>query len=453
MLCQLLMHAQHRYRCWFHGLQEFRLNKGSKWDHPRIFLQELVDAAMRETAEGECKVKLVAIPDGLEPEDNRKDERKLGASIFKVFPGYVSNLIQKANKLGSNDQITCVVADAIFGWALEIAEQARVELALFWTSSPASLAVTLQIPELIATEFIDSEGTPIREEKIQPLPDMPAMIASEMPWCSPTSGSFQMIIFEYSCMVEQILRRPKWLLCNWFHELATSASDVIPNVVAVGPLLANGQFAGTIRSEDTTCLSWLDQQPTRSVIYVAFGSISTLSRHQLTELALGLELAGQRFLWVARLGLTGASSVNFPNGFTARVAGHGKIVEWAPQEKVLAHPAVACFLTHCGWNSTMEGISMGVPFLCWPCFADQLYTRTCICDAWKIGLSLVPDKNMIISRLQIKWKIDELLTRVDIRKNSLKLQEAAIRSIVKGGSSFESTNGFIEQIKGWRWNV
>ncbi|KAK6920968.1 UDP-glucuronosyl/UDP-glucosyltransferase [Dillenia turbinata] len=125
----------------------------------------------------------------------------------------------------------------------------------------------------------------------------------------------------------------------------------------------------------------------------------------------------------------------------------GKIVNWAPQEEVLAHPSTGCFVSHCGWNSVMEGISVGVPFLCWPCFADQLYAQTCICDAWKIGLKFEKDKDGLIVRQEIKTKITELFSSDSIKENALKLRDKARESVSEGGTSSRLIKSFIEQIK------
>ncbi|KAJ0049596.1 hypothetical protein Pint_16222 [Pistacia integerrima] len=125
----------------------------------------------------------------------------------------------------------------------------------------------------------------------------------------------------------------------------------------------------------------------------------------------------------------------------------GKIVEWAAQEKVLAHPSVTCFVSHCGWNSTLEGLSMGVPFLCWPYFVDQYQNRNFICEAWKIGLNLCPDRNGIVTRHEIQTKVTKLLSDEGIKRNALKLKGTAINSLVEGGSSFENFERFIVEMK------
>ena len=260
----------------------------------------------------------------------------------------------------------------------------------------------------------------------------------------------QNISFGYCFRVSHCVSLGNWLLCNSFYELDSSAYDLIPGIIPVGPLLLGNQLgnhAGSFWPEDLTCLSWLDKHPVSSVIYVAFGSTSIFSQQQFEELAVSLELVGQPFLWVVRSDISDGPLADFLDGFKTRINDRGMIVEWAPQEKVLAHPSTACFLSHCGWNSTLEGISKGVPFLCWPYFLDQLHNKSYICDAWKIGLGLTPDENGLITRHEIKTKIETLLSDNGIKSNTLNLKEMAKKSVIEGGSSFKNFESFIEQIK------
>ncbi|KAK0596370.1 hypothetical protein LWI29_015012 [Acer saccharum] len=147
-----------------------------------------------------------------------------------------------------------------------------------------------------------------------------------------------------------------------------------PKILPIGPLVASnrsGNSVGNFLPEDLSCLKWLDQQPTQSVIYVAFGSRTTFDQTQFEEFALGLELSNRPFLWVVRPDI--ANKLNDTNleGFQDRVGSRGLIISWAPQQKVLEHPSIAYFFSHCGWNSTMEALSNGVPLLCWPFSTDQ----------------------------------------------------------------------------------
>ena len=209
----------------------------------------------------------------------------------------------------------------------------------------------------------------------------------------------------------------------------------------------HGNSAGNFWPEDQTCLEWLNQQPPCSVIYVAFGSSTIFNQTQFQELALGLELSNMPFLWVVRPDSTDGKNDAYPEGFQDRVATQGQIVGWAPQQKVLGHPSVACFLSHCGWNSTVEGVNNGVPFLCWPYFADQFINETYICDVWKIGLGFNPDENGIITRKEIKNKVGQLLGDEKFRSRALNLKEIAIDSVKEGGPSHNNFKNFVEWLK------
>ena len=105
-------------------------------------------------------MRLVSVPDGLESEEDRKDERKLAESVAKVMPGHVEDLIKKANQLGGDDddQITCVIADAILMWALGIAEKMGLKRAMFWTTGPGVLASSLYILKFIEEGVVDTNG-------------------------------------------------------------------------------------------------------------------------------------------------------------------------------------------------------------------------------------------------------------------------------------------------------
>uniref|UniRef100_A0A2N9HAQ7 Glycosyltransferase n=1 Tax=Fagus sylvatica TaxID=28930 RepID=A0A2N9HAQ7_FAGSY len=411
------------------------------------FTHAKVTAAMPENNEEKSPIRLATIPDGLEPGDDRNDQNKLIESVQKVMPGHLKDLIEKINESNDDEQISFVIADALAGWALEVAEKMGIKRAAIWPAGPGALAFVLHIPKLLEDGIIDTTGTPIKNELIRLSKEIPAWSNAEFTWSCPGDSKTQNSLFEFCFRVHHSVRLCNWLLCNSFYELDSSACDLIPGIIPVGPLLQSGNQAGSLCPEDSTCLSWLDKQNVGSVIYVAFGSISIHSQQQFEELALSLELIGLPFLWVVRSDVIDRTLAEFLDGFKTRINDRGMIVQWAPQEKVLAHPSTACFLSHCGWNSTLEGISMGVPFLCWPYFADQFHNKSYICDAWKVGLGLNPDENGLITRHEINTKIKTLLFDDGIKSNALKLKEMAKKSVTEGGSSFKNFESFIEQIK------
>ncbi|KAL0324245.1 UNVERIFIED_CONTAM: UDP-glycosyltransferase 83A1 [Sesamum calycinum] len=222
-------------------------------------------------------------------------------------------------------------------------------------------------------------------------------------------------------------------------------------LLPVGPLLETNNLKSLSNScnfhpEDASCLSWLHDKPPGSVVYVSFGSLAVLSQQQLDELALGLELSGRAFLWVVRSDLANGSRAVYPDGFLERVGKLGKIVEWAPQEMVLSHRSIACFLSHCGWNSTLEGLSNGVPFLSWPYFADQHHNQNYICDKWEVGVRIDPEENGIRTRHEIKTKIEMVFSDDRFKENAMKMKEICWKSVGEGGSSYKNFKTFVDHL-------
>ncbi|XP_028787331.1 hydroquinone glucosyltransferase-like [Neltuma alba] len=90
----------------------------------------------------------------------------------------------------------------------------------------------------------------------------------------------------FADLEQEVLTAPQENNQNW------------PLVYAVGPII---QTRSTNMNESSSeCLTWLENQPRNSVLYVSFGSGGTLSQEQLEELAFELEMSGHKFLWVLR---------------------------------------------------------------------------------------------------------------------------------------------------------
>jgi hypothetical protein len=157
------------------------------------------------------------------------------------------------------------------------------------------------------------------------------------------------------------------------------------------PSLEGGR--GVSKNGDDAAVRWLDEQPAKSVVYVALGSEVPLRADQVHELALGLELAGTRFLWALRKPSSVPDADVLPSGFEERTRDRGLVVTgWVPQISVLAHGAVAAFLTHCGWNSTIEGLLFGHPLIMLPIFGDQ-GPNARLMEARKVGVQVPRNEN------------------------------------------------------------
>ncbi|ONK60283.1 uncharacterized protein A4U43_C08F16490 [Asparagus officinalis] len=281
-------------------------------------------------------------------------------------------------------------------------------------------------------------------------PGVPAINTTHLFWNCFGDSKTQELAYDFTVKNNLAAEIIEFLIYNSFDEIDLSPFIHGPKLLPVGPLLTHHHSAhpaGHFWPVDSTCMDWLDQQQARSVIYVAFGSLTVLSQHQFEELALGLELTRRPFLWAVRPDLTASSTDACNRAFRDIASTRGKMVRWSPQQKVLAHPSVACFISHCGWNSTMEGVRNGIPFLCWPYFADQFLNESYICDVWRVGLRLTLDERGMISRQQITAKLEELLGNPELTFRALSLKEMITKRISKGGSSYENLGTFAEAMK------
>ncbi|XP_071704043.1 UDP-glycosyltransferase 83A1-like [Rutidosis leptorrhynchoides] len=395
-------------------------------------------------------MEMVCIPDGLEPWEDRADICKLTWSILKTMPTKLETLIETINNEDGNDKITCVIADDCMGWAIKVGNKMGIRTAAFWPASVATLASVLSIPKLTDDGIINHKGWPLSDEIIQLSEAMPPIKPENLGWVGFKDVDTVEAAFQMLKEAEEASNMSNWFICNSAIELEPAAFNLYPQLLPIGPLLASnrlGNQAGHFWQEDPSCLTWLDQQPVCSVIYIAFGSFTIFDQTQFQELALGLELCNRPFLWVVRPGMTKETTPVYPNGYKDRVGSRDKIVNWAPQQKVLAHPSVTCFVCHCGWNSTLEGVTNGLPFLCWPYFADQFHNETYICDIWKNGLGFNKDEAGIITCREIKSKVEQLLGDQTFREKALDIKEKVTSSVTKGGRSHNNLNSFIRWIQ------
>ncbi|KAM3398096.1 zeatin O-xylosyltransferase-like [Capsicum galapagoense] len=201
------------------------------------------------------------------------------------------------------------------------------------------------------------------------------------------------------------------------------------------------------------CLRWLDKQGPNSVILVSFGTTSSLSSEQIKELAMGLEKSDQKFIWVVRDALLGeGKEVNIPNGYEERIQGRGIIVkDWAPQFEILAHSSIGGFMSHCGWNSCMESITMGVPIASWPMSFDQPRNAVLVTNVLKIG-TVVKDwehHDDLITSTIVENAVRKLMDSPEgneMRMRVMELGKKVRESMKEGGVSRMEMDSFIAHV-------
>lgn len=221
---------------------------------------------------------------------------------------------------------------------------------------------------------------------------------------------------------------------------------------------AGGYSSAGIFNEDVTCLEWLDKKEPCSVLYISFGSIFAMSVEQFTELVEGLQASKQAFLWAIRPGFVqGTSSYthSLPPSFLESTKDRGMLVSWVPQLMVLAHPAIGGFLTHCGWNSTLESVAHGVPMLCWPDVGERRTNGRLAVSLWHAGLEFsysLHTNGLLISREEVKRVILRLMDSCSPKASQLRAKAASLqmsvqRALSHSGSSSQAWNLFLDDIQ------
>lgn len=271
--------------------------------------------------------------------------------------------------------------------------------------------------------------------------------------------------FQFTLKLFEHIADCECLLLNTVYELEEKAIEVLRQkfpVYTVGPLLLPTKKEETSPAEpdvsfwkeEENCLAWVDKHPPASVIYVSFGSIAKFSgAEQLRELALGLEASKQPFLWVIRqdaLDPGQSMEATMPEGFLKRTQRQGLIVSWAPQLQLLSHEAVGGFVTHCGWNSILENISIaGVPMVCWPDKADQMVNKRMVVEEWGMGVEVEAGEGGIVGRQEVERVVREVLLSEEaqkMRRRAAQLTGVVHQAVKSGGSSFCNLESFIHKI-------
>ncbi|KAF7011621.1 hypothetical protein CFC21_025901 [Triticum aestivum] len=361
--------------------------------------------------------------------------------------------------------VAALVLDTFCVDALDAADALGVPAYIYFTSSAAYLAAFLHLPHYLATtdggDFKDMGKSLLRFPGVPPIP------ASDMPQIVQDRAS-------RTCAVRmgQYGRKPeaRGLLINTYERLEARAVTALrdgvclpgrptPPVYCIGPLIVKGESAPQAQG---ACLSWLDAQPERSVVFLCFGSLGAMSAAQLKEIACGLENSGHRFMWVVRSPPEDPAKyflprpepdldALLPDGFLDRTAARGMVVKmWAPQVEVLRHAATGAFVTHCGWNSVLEAASAGVPMLCWPQYAEQRANKVFVVDEMKLGVVMEGYDEELVKAEEVEKKVRLVMESDEGEKLRGRLalaKEKAAEAPADGGPSRTAFAEFLKDLK------
>ncbi|XP_074558476.1 anthocyanidin 5,3-O-glucosyltransferase-like [Curcuma longa] len=364
-------------------------------------------------------------------------------------------LLQFLSSYRRNSDVRAVILDWFCADALDVTAELRLRTHFFFSSGASDLAVFLYLPTMYSTmdvSFGDLGDAPLH------YPGMPPIPASHMPIHMMEREN---VMFKKMVRMFDRLPDADAILINSFDQFEAEAVETLrsgvcvpgrrmPNVYCVGPLVVDAsRDIAERKGERPACLAWLDAQPRGSVMFLCFGSMGSFSVDQLKQIATGLERSEQRFLWVVRAPPSGAGMILphsdpdldalLPEGFLERTKKRGMVVKsWAPQVDVLNHAAVGGFVTHCGWNSTLEAITAGVAMVAWPLYAEQRLNKVFLVDQMKLAVAMEGyDREMVTAEeveTKLRW-VMESEGGMELRERAVAMKEKAAEARREGGSS------------------
>ncbi|GAA0164795.1 glycosyltransferase [Lithospermum erythrorhizon] len=245
---------------------------------------------------------------------------------------------------------------------------------------------------------------------------------------------------EWSC-IECINKSSDIVLIKGMKEIEGKYCDYLSKmcgkkIMLVGPLVQEPNQD----DENSFIIKWLNGKNEKSTIFVSFGSEYFLTDEQREEIAHGLELTKVNFVWVVRFPKDSkGGKINLedslPKGFLTSIGDRGLVLDsWAPQAKILEHPSIGGFVSHCGWSSIMESMKYGVPIIAIPMHLDQPINSRLV-EEVGVGVEVVRSDNGKL----LKNKLVELIDKVVIKEEGKFVREKA-----KNMSENIALNGDIE---------
>eukprot|EP00250_Pteridium_aquilinum_P013798 c21579_g1_i1 orf=126-1613(+) len=391
--------------------------------------QELKGSDLRKLG-----IELVGIPDGrlgipgcecmVQPQDF------LASLLFlhTSFDELVGRMVQEEGLT-----ITCIISDSFLVWTQDVANKWRIPRVAFWPNSLATLSCCISLPTIMAASphldpfkpqvYESAEGQ--SPELLNCIPGISQIAMCRLPFHTLGGEDSEEWLREHVPSQMERVNEPLCFIANSFpdleREIHNGLKELLPSksIFTLGPLLPTAFLGGhndalgkgtgsSLCNEDTECMQWLDKQAPRSVIYISFGSIAVLEEREVREIALGLAASQQPFLWVLR------SAACEPA--LAAIKKQGKVIRWAPQLRVLSHEAVGGFLTHCGWNSTLESVGMGVPVIGWPQMMDQMTNCWFLVEKLKVGVRIELDESMRVGHAGVERAVRTLMQEEEGRR-------------------------------------
>ncbi|KAL2344777.1 hypothetical protein Fmac_006062 [Flemingia macrophylla] len=399
----------------------------------------------------------VGLPQGCENTDSIPS-----VDMFQPFFMATALLQEPFEKLLLDQRPDCVVADIFFPWATDSAAKVGIARLVLHGTSFFSLWA-------IACVALYDDASSDHSDSPFVIPNFPGEIevsrthAGPFMKCKEASTGVLKLVEE----ARESELRSYGVVVNSFYELEKVYADHYRKVLGrkawhVGPLSlcnknsqeqANRGKEASI--EEHECMKWLETKQPNSVVYVCFGSNVRLFDSQLRDIAMGLEASGQDFIWVVRKNKHDDGEEWLPDEFEKRMDGKGLIIKgWAPQLLILEHEAIGACVTHCGWNSTLEAVTAGVPMVTWPIASEQFFNEKLVVEVLHIGVPVGSNKWVGFQGDSIAWEaVAKAVKRImigeeatEMRNKAKVFSQLAKPAVQEGGSSYSDLNALILEL-------
>jgi UDP:flavonoid glycosyltransferase YjiC (YdhE family) len=394
--------------------------------------------------------------DGTKPTDDP-------THIMSEFKRVGSQTLTKLILSLSNDHhgaVSFLIYSLLLPWAADVARDMGIPSALLCIQSAAAFAIYCHYFNSKDGMYEIYSSNPPSSIQLQGLPplastDLPSYLLPNSPHAS-VLPTFQ----EHIRTLEKDAN--PCVLLNTFDALEVEAIKTVDNMnlTTIGPLIPSAVFDGKDGHSDSSSvvcdlfegsedyLHWLSSKPTHSVVYVSFGSMVVMQRKQTEEILHGLVESGRPFMWVIRSSENiGREEADDMIKSKSREEEQGLIVPWCSQVEVLCHNSVGCFLTHCGWNSTLESMAAGVPVVACPHFSDQTTNAKLVEEVWGTGIKARVNEEGFVDREEIRKCVEMMMgggeKGEEIRRNVKRWKSLAAQAVKEGGSSEEHLKLFL----------
>ncbi|CAL5039203.1 unnamed protein product [Urochloa decumbens] len=430
--------------------------------HARMFPAKQPDGGAAAAAAADDKdggrLEFIPFSDGTEAGYGRSGDPNAFNTYMASFHGAGPRSVAAiADALAARGRpVTCVVYTLLLPWAAAVARDRGVPSALYWIQPAAVFSIYHHY-------FHSHVGAVVAEHRHDPsfvveFPGLPPQTIGDLPSFLTDSTDPSDMLYSAYITIRDLIdtldgEGPKaTVLVNTCQEMevgalaAMGAYDVLP----LGPVLPSGDESGIFKPEDDAeYMEWLDAKPANSVVYVSFGSLASMGREQLDELLLGLEESGRPYLCVIRKDVKVALAEE--EAEMHRRVKNGVVVEWCDQVQVLSHAAVGCFVTHCGWNSTLESVASGVPMVCVPRMSDQRMNAQLVVREWRVGVRAQVDGGGVLRAAEVRRCVDEVMgnseAAAELRQMAGKWKGIVAEATGKGGSSDQNLMAFVDGAK------